>query len=255
MYIQTLDGTRHYVKRRSIATRDIEQIARSSAILNRDDGEMKMFILRNDEWQPVPIDYNDRIVNDDTVFLVVISLLNFGKRRQTKKSPRKSAGKKAPRKSAGKKAPRKSAGKKAPRKNAGKIEPSKSETYKVKIEFGASPSQDEIEVTNEMLSNHLKKYYSPTDISELFEYGRKDLLTNMKLSGVTLTLEVPKDKVKEYIDVNSASDLKRHIETTSLADGSWGGGTSNFFLMKDDNSSEKYPPELATISPRKVTVV
>ena len=124
------------------------------------------------------------------------------------------------------------------------------DVYKVRMVLRASlSSEDYPPVTTAQLAKHLKKYFSPIDVSELLEYGRTDLMKKLKLTGVTLTFEVPKKDVKRRLGLESASALGKWLVNHSLADGAWESGTSNFFVMKDDKTNMKYPPEIATISP------
>lgn len=124
------------------------------------------------------------------------------------------------------------------------------DSYRVQVVLQASlSSEDYPKVTKAKLSEHLRKYFKPVDVTELLEYGRTDLMRNLRLDGVTLSFEVPKNEVRRRLDLNSADDVKRWIVNHSLADGAWESGTSNFFVMKDDHSGDRFPPEIATISP------
>lgn len=128
------------------------------------------------------------------------------------------------------------------------------DTYRVTVVLRASPSTDR-GVSKAQLVKHLKKYFNPTDVSELLEYGRLDTMRNLELKGATLTFEIPKALIRRRLNLKTKEDVRRWIMNNSLADGAWESGTSNFFVMKDDESPLKYPPEIATIAPHTVRVV
>lgn len=125
--------------------------------------------------------------------------------------------------------------------------------YHVTVQMRASSSLNPPHrITSTQLAKHLKKYFDWQEISQLVDYNQPDLMQNVKLKGVVLTFDVPK-RISDNLEfiVNKAQ-LKKHILRHSLADSSWEGGTSNFFLMLDDSSP--IHRELATIMPYKVIV-
>lgn len=100
------------------------------------------------------------------------------------------------------------------------------------------------------LARHLKKYVNDIDdIRSLVDYNNMNSVQNVRVSGTTLTFDVPKNISDELTFLTTKKGLQKHIRTASLADGVWEGGSSNFFLMLDRKGNE-----IAALKPDNVRV-
>lgn len=106
-------------------------------------------------------------------------------------------------------------------------------------------------VSKAKLAAHLARYVS--DLSELrllVDYNDNSCMQHVKLSGTTLSFDVPKSIRTSLEFLKTGRDLKRHILTASLADSSWESSYNNFFLMVDESTQQ----EISTIQPGEVQV-
>lgn len=153
--------------------------------------------------------------------------------------PKKSAAKPATRKS------KKTAAKKTPAKR-------KDNMFHVTVKMKSQPSHTYRQMMGHELADHLRRYFDPEEISQLVDYNHPEYMKNLRLDGVYLHFDVPKTVFRHFGWMKNKAQLHRHIMTPALADGSWEGGSSNFFILRADDQDGE---EIALISPGEVTIV